>query len=235
MRYFVSRGPATVHDFSKWSGWKLVDAERGLAAIELRLEREVDDDRAYWFSSSVASGGKSGLTACLLSVYDEYFSSYRDRGTPDENEVWVRPWAIGNALSYVVILDGRIVATCKRIARKDAVSVEVTLPATLTAAGRRAIGTAGQRYGEFLGLPAAIVHGDCDVAVRSDCVLRRFRLPRFRLVVRDRRVAQPARASRQIRDNVGLRRGESHCHRGRNPSHVSWNKKGSDIRGHIGV
>jgi hypothetical protein len=40
-RYFVSRGPATVHDFAKWSGLTITDARSGLEAVKARLQQEL--------------------------------------------------------------------------------------------------------------------------------------------------------------------------------------------------
>jgi hypothetical protein len=40
-RYFVTRGPATVHDFAKWSGLKVADAQAGLEAVSTQLQCEV--------------------------------------------------------------------------------------------------------------------------------------------------------------------------------------------------
>src|SRR5688572_11567454 len=39
-RYFLTRGPATVHDFSWWSGLTVADARRGLESVQSLLETE---------------------------------------------------------------------------------------------------------------------------------------------------------------------------------------------------
>jgi hypothetical protein len=48
-RYFLSRGPATVHDFAKWSGLTVADARLGLEAVQDQLLKEEIDGQIYWF------------------------------------------------------------------------------------------------------------------------------------------------------------------------------------------
>jgi hypothetical protein len=155
-RYFVTRGPATVHDFAKWSGLTLADARAGLEATSTQLRREVVDGQTYWFSV----GGRSELDfssgACLLSIYDEYISSYKGRSTAVDEVTSARLRAMGNALTGIIVVDGRIVGTWKRALKKDAVVIEVNRLSRLTVAANRAIAAAAHRYGVFLGLPARL-------------------------------------------------------------------------------
>ena len=67
-RYFMSRGPATVQDFAKWSGLTLADARTGLEAISAQLQHEVVGGRTYWFSAPERSTNEIQLTAYLLST-----------------------------------------------------------------------------------------------------------------------------------------------------------------------
>jgi hypothetical protein len=156
-RYFMSRGPATMADFSRWSGLTLSDARRGLEAVKTQLEQEVIGGQTYWFPAYAPSGKVSSPTAHLLSVYDEYISGYKDRSAVCSAEVGERLKAMGNALTYIVVLDGQIVGSWKRTLRKDAVIVETNLFIQLTKAQTGAVAAAVHRYGEFLGLPAELV------------------------------------------------------------------------------
>jgi hypothetical protein len=49
-RYFASHGPATVQDFSKWSGLTSTDARRGLDSIKEQLQHDVLNGDDYWFA-----------------------------------------------------------------------------------------------------------------------------------------------------------------------------------------
>ena len=108
------------------------------------------DGQACWFSTSTPSAQDAPLTAYLLSIYDEYISGYKDRSAIGEAEVDVKLRALGNALSYIIVIDGQIVGTWKRTFRKDAVVIETNLFTRLTTTKKRAVAVAAQRYGDFL-------------------------------------------------------------------------------------
>src|SRR5690606_21939499 len=51
LRYFTSRGPATVKDFRWWSSLTAADAARAIELTGDRLERRRIGDLSYWFAS----------------------------------------------------------------------------------------------------------------------------------------------------------------------------------------
>jgi hypothetical protein len=123
-RYFDSRGPATVQDFAKWSGLTVADAGRGLEAVREGLRRQVLDGQVYWLPKSPSRRHDGSPTAHLLSIYDEYISSYKDRtAILSEEHGAARLWGQGNALAYVIVLDGRIVGTWKRRLGRESVLI----------------------------------------------------------------------------------------------------------------
>lgn len=156
-RYFISRGPATIQDFAKWSGLTVAEAGRGLEAIKGQLQHERVGDQSYWFLTLVLSAKDDFPVAHLLSIYDEYISSYKDRSAIGSSEVGAKLSALGNALSYIVVVDGQIVGTWKRMIRKDAVTVELNIFNVLTQAEIHAVTLAAQRYGDFLKLPVVLI------------------------------------------------------------------------------
>jgi hypothetical protein len=146
----MSRGPATVQDFAKWSGLTTADARNGLEAIRAQLRQEVVNGQEYWFSSSMPSAKDITPTAYLLSIYDEYISGYKDRSAIGEAEVGAKLSALGNALAYIIVVNGQIVGSWKRTLRKDAVVIKTNLFTSLTKAENRAVAVAAQQYGIFL-------------------------------------------------------------------------------------
>jgi hypothetical protein len=155
LRYFMSRGPATVQDFAKWSGLTIADARRGLEAVKSQFQQEMVDGQTYWYAASLL-GDVSSPVAHLLSVYDEYISSYKDHSILGTPEAAARLAALGNDLSYIVVVDGRVVGVWKRTVKKNAVMIESHLFAPLTPAEDAAIALAAQQYGAFLQLPAVL-------------------------------------------------------------------------------
>lgn len=112
------------------------------------------DGRTYWRGPSGRSRAPGSPAAHLLSIYDEYVSGYRDRSAMIEAKHAARLSGRGNALAYIVVVDGRIVGTWRRKLRKDSVVIQVEPFAPLTRARKRAIAEAADRYGSFLGRSA---------------------------------------------------------------------------------
>ncbi len=155
-RYFSSRGPATVQDFAKWSGLTVAGAGRGLAAVQDGLRSQVLDGQLYWLPKSSTLDDDGAPMAHLLSIYDEYISSYRDRSAILSKEDGARLWGQGNALAYVIVLDGRIVGTWKRTIKKDSVAIETHPFRRLTPVEKRAVAEGAERYGDFHELPTSL-------------------------------------------------------------------------------
>jgi hypothetical protein len=152
-RYFESHGPATVKDFAWWSGLSLTEATRALESIKADLAHEVSDGRVMWRSPEKIPAGKGvPKNAFLMSVYDEYGISYKDRSDLAGPKITVP------VISTILVVTGKVVGTWKRTEAKDHVMVEVT-PAlsTFSKIDRASIQAAAKRYGKFLGKPAEVI------------------------------------------------------------------------------
>jgi hypothetical protein len=155
-RYFLSRGPATVQDFAKWSGLTITDARTGLEGVKALLQHEVVDGRSYWFSVSTPSSREPSPSAYLLPIYDEYVSGYRDRSALGDARHAAKLIALGNALTSIIVVDSQIVGSWKRTQRRGTVVIETNAFSRLTAAENRAVAAAAKHLGAFLGKPVAL-------------------------------------------------------------------------------
>ena len=152
-RYFLSRGPATVADFARWSGLTIADARHGLDAVKNLLVEEVIEGRSYWLPPTAPITPAAAPQAYLLSVYDEYVSGYKDRSAIGEAEVGPKLIALGNALAYIIVVDGQIVGTFRRVLQKKGVTIEANLFRALTEAEDEAMVAAAHRFADFINLP----------------------------------------------------------------------------------
>jgi hypothetical protein len=156
-RYFATRGPATVADFSWWSGLTKADAKRGVDAAASQLEHALIDGRSYWSAPGYRARRTGLVLAHLLPNYDEYFIGLKDRSA-----FVARLRASGvkgrtDGLSgNVLIVDGQIVGGWRRTLAKGTAVIELRLLIRLREAERRAVAAAVQRFGDFLELPAKI-------------------------------------------------------------------------------
>lgn len=154
-RYFTSHGPATVQDFTWWSGLTVADAKLGIELAGPRLERETLDGRDYWFSAKEPAARLESPTAWLLPPFDEYTVAYKDRSAvldPAQGKLM----SINGIFYPVILLDGRAAGTWKRVFKKDSVVITLSPFSPLKKKELGAIAEAAERYGAFLGLPAVL-------------------------------------------------------------------------------
>jgi hypothetical protein len=158
-RYFSSHGPATVRDFVWWSGLTVKDAEQGIEAVKPKLRQETIDGRVYYSPSAPARVVRAarGSTALLLPNYDEYLIAYKDRSPVVDSSKAANIVARSNgAFPHHLVIDGTLAGSWRREVKGNAVSVEVAPYRKLTPVQTRAVMSAVDCYGEFLGLPAAL-------------------------------------------------------------------------------
>jgi Winged helix DNA-binding domain len=149
-RYFRSHGPATVADFSWWSGLTTAESKSALELAAADLEHEVRDGQSLWFAPSTHSN--IGPAVHLLPPFDEYTVAYKER-----NSV-LDPAFAGQALQAVVVVRGLVVGTWKRVLRGSSVVITTDLARPLTRIEQRGLDEAAERYAKFLGRPS----GDSD-------------------------------------------------------------------------
>jgi len=156
-RFFTGHGPATLRDFSWWSGLTLRDVREGLdlAKSELTLERV--DDLEYWVGSDPATDRLNPLSrrvrgsdphpvAHLLPNYDEYLIAYKDRGLVGASDLSAQ-----EAYTHQIVIDGQFVGTWKPVATKDGVRLDMKLRRALNSTEDRALQRAAADYGQFVG------------------------------------------------------------------------------------
>jgi len=153
LRYFASHGPAQLKDFAWWSGLTLQDAQKGLDLAVPQLAHEIIDGKTYWFSPNTKTVKSKAPAALLLSIYDEYTIAYKDRSALGGEQYSAKLLAMGNALTSVLILDGKIAGTWKRVIKKGRVEITMYPFRPLRKDEHEAIKAAAAGYGEFLEMP----------------------------------------------------------------------------------
>lgn len=155
-RYFSSHGPATLQDFTWWSGLSKDEAKVGLEMVASHLLHEAIGSQTYWFPPASPREEPTALQAHLLPNFDEYTVSYTDRSALLDSSHKHKLDARSGILDYVVILNGEIVGYWKRTISKSIVAITLHPFAPLNEAGMLAFEEACNRYGEFVGKTVAI-------------------------------------------------------------------------------
>lgn len=148
-KYFQSHGPATVKDFSWWSGLTLTDTRKAVQSIAGEMEQiALGEDSYWWFPAAIPSGVKKA--AYLLPNYDEYIVSYADREQLVSDRYAVILGRNNPLFNNTVIIDGQVAGTWKRTLKAKTVEVTLDIP-QLPPAQQKLADNAMKRYTSFLG------------------------------------------------------------------------------------
>jgi hypothetical protein len=156
LRYFTSHGPAQAKDFSWWSGLPDKDAKTALGRIKSRLDQSIVNGKTYWFFPPGATT-PDPPPALLLSIYDEYTIAYKDRSDVSEARDVERMIAMGNAMTAVIVIDGKVAGTWRKSTKKDTVEIGLSPFRKLDTDQQEAVDAEVARFGRFVGMPAVIV------------------------------------------------------------------------------
>jgi hypothetical protein len=152
-RYFASRGPATLQDFTWWSGLTTADAGAGLEMAKRSLMQETVNGQTYWLASSMPDTKDPSPAAYLLPAFDEYTVAYKNRSAVLD-PAYTKLANSGNGILYpTIVVNGQVVGTWKRALKKDSLAISTSPFAKLNRADINAINEAATRYGKFLGAP----------------------------------------------------------------------------------
>jgi len=125
-RYFKSRGPATVKDFSTWSDLTLTDCRKGIEMIKPILHKEVGESQEYFFTSEIPLIKYQFKKIYLLPVYDEYIMGYKDRSAIMLYKKNHTP-ALAFRYDSMIVFEGQVIGTWKRVIAKNLLAMEFDL------------------------------------------------------------------------------------------------------------
>jgi len=152
LRYFTSHGPATVMDFSWWSGLSLTVARQAMALVKQQLMHENSGSETFWFKNPVNNDMMADHSVHLLPAFDEYLISYRDRSSAIDQEYSSKAISSNGIFKPLIVVNSRVEGIWKRNIVKDTVFVELALFRPQKKTTMKAIESAVLRYGDFLEL-----------------------------------------------------------------------------------
>lgn len=151
-RYFLSRGPATLHDFAYWAGLTMADARVGLEGVKNQLIEETIEGERYWLPQNTEP--TRGALAYAPPGFDEYLLGYkvRDAVLDPAHATKVCPGKNGIFFPTIVI-NGRVVGTWKRTFAKGEIHVTTVPFDSISKNEMDAFINAVGRFGEFMQMP----------------------------------------------------------------------------------
>jgi hypothetical protein len=157
-RYFISHGPATVHDFAWWSGLTVSDVRTGLDLIGSEVEQMALDGKTYWTGAPVRTTEAVEPVVHLLPNYDEHVVAYKDHGPsldPAARDA-LRSRTDGPLDAHLVTRAGLVVGGWRRTLEKGVVVVKADLLVVLRHKEQAALEQAAEGYGRFIRLPVVL-------------------------------------------------------------------------------
>jgi hypothetical protein len=146
-RYFSTRGPATVRDFSWWSGLNARDSRRGLELAGSRLVTREVDGRAYWFAEQDIPRSRKPRVD-LVQCYDEVIISYSQSRDVMQTSYTEFPFlSRAGGFFNVLLLDGKLLGHWRVAPGRS--TVEVRTDKVLNVPEQAALDTAIDRYRLF--------------------------------------------------------------------------------------
>ncbi|MDD5704239.1 MAG: crosslink repair DNA glycosylase YcaQ family protein, partial [Dehalococcoidales bacterium] len=155
-KYFSSHGPARVEDFSWWSGLAVKDARVALDHVRADLQTMTRNDIIYWYSTNIKQIIPKPPAALLLSIYDEYTIAYKDRSDISSVREIERMISMGNALTAVIILNGKVAGSWRKSLKKNTIKIKLSPFRKLTEDEQEALMAEIARYSRFTGIPVVM-------------------------------------------------------------------------------
>jgi len=153
-RFFTSRGPATLQDFSWWSGLSSNDAKLALEFVKADLLSERIENQTYWFANSFVDMTLDKDEVFMLPAYDEFIICYKDR-TASLSFLNQKKAVSNNGIFYpTIVRKGQVIGTWKHISKKEKVALELNLFDRTEIEKDIDISRASAKYAKFIGKEA---------------------------------------------------------------------------------
>jgi hypothetical protein len=147
VRYFNSRGPATLHDFAWWSGLTVTDAKTGLEEIKDKLTGIDIKGTIYWMPAHLPDTKLPPASSYLLPAYDEINVAYADRSAVINSRHAEQAGYL--IFDPTLMINGKIAGNWKRTITKDHISIQLKPFEAFTDAQTAAVDKAAKNFGKF--------------------------------------------------------------------------------------
>lgn len=150
-RYFHSHAPATLPDFTWWSGLRVGDARAALESIKTELVALPLDKLTYWLPKDTDIPAGIEPSAHLLPAFDEFMVSYKERGASLDPSFATQTITGNGIFKPIVVVDGRVAGVWSRTEKKSAVILKTQFFTGISAEQEQGVARAAERFGRFWG------------------------------------------------------------------------------------
>lgn len=156
-RYFASRGPATLPDFTWWSGLTVGEARQALELVKTEFAAETISAQTVWRPVSSPGAADGAAEVHLLPAFDEWLISYKDRSATLRDHNQARTISSNGIFWPIVLVNGQTTGTWKAALQKEQLTIQVEFFPSAVRPSIDQIEAAAQRYASFLEKPLEAV------------------------------------------------------------------------------
>ncbi len=149
-RYFRSHSPASLEDFSWWSGLTLTEAREAIALVADQLVTDRFAPLKLYVHASCQEAEADEDLVHLMPAYDEYLISYKDRAAVLDMKHQRQAYNSYGIFYPVMLCQGRVVGNWKREKKGKEIHITHTLFAGEPKPKAAEIRKAVRRYLDFL-------------------------------------------------------------------------------------
>ncbi len=147
-RYFNGHGPATLYDFTWWSGLSVKDGKKGIELLGSKIHQAKAGEKQYWFLPGQDVSPKLP-PALLLPAFDEWIIGYTDRTGLFATEHERKIITTNGIFRPVLLCNGQAAGSWRQVEKKGAIAITKEWFHPVSQAAQKAIKTAERKYISF--------------------------------------------------------------------------------------
>jgi hypothetical protein len=156
--YFQGHGPASLADFTWWSGLSPVDARHALE-LQSNLDTFNHDGQVLYAFKKQGVGHQLQGSAYLLPAYDEYTIAYKDRSAMTDKRFLKKTISTNGIFYPLVVLDGKISGLWKKQQEKERLVITIQQFSSITTSQRELLSLRARELEHFYGKKTVLRFG----------------------------------------------------------------------------
>ena len=123
-RYFESHGPATLLDFSWWSGFSPTTCKTVIHSIESELKSVEINNQTYYFGTDFPDEYNFRESVHFLPAFDEILISYKTREASILEKHQSKAFTSNGIFKPVILENNKVIGTWTRTIKKEHTKIE---------------------------------------------------------------------------------------------------------------
>jgi hypothetical protein len=125
-KYFTSHGPATLPDFTWWSGLSVGESKLALEMNKPELCSVTIEKQTYWYKALPNEPAFDHDLVHVLPAFDEFLISYKDRSATLVLKDFNKVVSSNGIFRPFILINGQVAGIWRRVSKKDRIVIETT-------------------------------------------------------------------------------------------------------------